>query len=97
MTPSWPGRAPGSNDTYPSDPDTVPDAAHGGRVMALALHPFVTGQAFRAKYFDQALEFLSRQPGIWLTTSDEIAEHDQRTAGPAHSGSHENMNPATHS
>ena len=24
------------------------DAARGGRVMALALHPFVTGQAFRA-------------------------------------------------
>jgi hypothetical protein len=61
------------------------DAAHGGRVMALALHPFVTGQAFRAKYFDQALGFLSEQPCIWLTTSDEIAEHYQRTArfGPA--------------
>jgi hypothetical protein len=26
------------------------DAASGGRVMALALHPLVTGQAFRAKY-----------------------------------------------
>jgi allantoinase len=35
------------------------DAASGGRVMALALHPFVTGQAFRAKYFDQAVEFLA--------------------------------------
>jgi allantoinase len=57
------------------------DAIRGGRVMALALHPFVTGQAFRAKYFDQALEFLARQPDIWLTTSDEIAEHYRRTAG----------------
>jgi allantoinase len=65
------------------------DAAHGGRVLALALHPFVTGQAFRAKYFDQALEFLSGQPGVWLTTSDEIAEHYRRTAGsaPAEAGS----------
>lgn len=43
-----------------------------GRVMALALHPFVTGQAFRAKYFDQALGFLAAQPDAWLTTSDEI-------------------------
>ncbi|NEE03562.1 polysaccharide deacetylase family protein [Phytoactinopolyspora halotolerans] len=50
------------------------DSEHSGRVMALALHPFVTGQAFRAKYFDQALEFLTAQPDIWLTTSDEIAE-----------------------
>lgn len=51
-----------------------------GRVMALALHPFVTGQAFRAKYLDQALEFLAAQPDIWLTTSDDIAEHYRRLA-----------------
>ncbi len=59
------------------------DAIRGGRVMALALPPLVTGQAFRAKYFDQALESLSRQPGIWLTTSDEIAGHYRRTTGSA--------------
>jgi allantoinase len=55
------------------------DSEHSGRVMALALHPFVTGQAFRAKYLDQALEFLAAQPDIWLTTSDEIADHYRRT------------------
>jgi allantoinase len=55
------------------------DSEHSGRVMALALHPFVIGQAFRAKYLDQALEYLAAQPDIWLTTSDEIAEHYQRT------------------
>lgn len=47
--------------------------------MALALHPFVTGQPFRHKYLDQALEYLAAHPDIWLTTSDEIAEHYQRT------------------
>jgi peptidoglycan/xylan/chitin deacetylase (PgdA/CDA1 family) len=46
-----------------------------GRVMAIALHPFVIGQAFRARYLDQALAFLAAQPDVWLTTSDEIAEH----------------------
>ncbi|MBE3013451.1 polysaccharide deacetylase family protein [Microbispora sp. NEAU-D428] len=55
------------------------DAAHSGRVMALALHPFVIGQAFRARYLDQALAFLAAQPDVWLTTSDEIAAHYQRT------------------
>jgi allantoinase len=50
-----------------------------GRVMALALHPFVIGQAFRAKYLDQALAFLTEQPDVWLTTSDQIAEHYRRT------------------
>ncbi|WP_106181138.1 polysaccharide deacetylase family protein [Prauserella shujinwangii] len=55
------------------------DSAHGGRVMALALHPFVIGQAFRAKYLDQALEYLAAQPDAWVTTSDDIAEHYLRT------------------
>lgn len=55
------------------------DAAHGGRVMALPLHPFVTGQPFRHKYLDKALEHLAAQPDVWLTTSDEIAEHYRST------------------
>lgn len=49
--------------------------AEGGRVLALALHPFVTGQAFRHKYLDQALAQLAAAPDVWLTTSDDIAEH----------------------
>lgn len=51
------------------------ESADSGRVMALALHPFVTGQAFRAKYLDQALAYIAGHEGVWLTTSDEIAEH----------------------
>ncbi|TCO28134.1 polysaccharide deacetylase [Kribbella steppae] len=51
------------------------ESDHGGRVMPLALHPFVIGQAFRAKYLDQALDFLASQTDVWLTTSDEIAAH----------------------
>ncbi|KOV82893.1 polysaccharide deacetylase family protein [Nocardia sp. NRRL S-836] len=49
--------------------------AEGGRVLALALHPFVTGQAFRHKYLDLALAHLAAAPDVWLTTSDDIAEH----------------------
>lgn len=56
------------------------DAADTGRVMALALHPFVISQPFRQKYLDQALEYVANHPGVWLTTSDEIAEHYTRTA-----------------
>ncbi|MEV7194282.1 polysaccharide deacetylase family protein [Streptomyces sp. NPDC093510] len=55
------------------------DSAAGGRVMALALHPFVIGQAFRTKYLDQALEYVVNHPGVWTATSDEIAEHYVRT------------------
>jgi hypothetical protein len=58
------------------------DSAGSGRVMALALHPFVSGQPFRARYLEQALEHVASHPGAWLATSDEIAEHYART-GPA--------------
>lgn len=51
------------------------DAEAGGRVMALALHPFVIGQAFRTRYLDEALNHIVDHPGVWLTTSDEIAAH----------------------
>lgn len=50
------------------------DSAESGRVMALALHPFVTGQPFRSKYLDRALEYIAGHEGVWLTTTDEIVE-----------------------
>ncbi|MTE16073.1 polysaccharide deacetylase family protein [Nocardia aurantiaca] len=57
------------------------DSADSGRVMALALHPFVIGQPFRTKYLDQALEYVADHPGVWLTTSDEIAAHYRASTG----------------
>jgi allantoinase len=58
------------------------ESADSGRVMALALHPFVIGQPFRRKYLDQALDYVASHPGVWLTTSDDIAAHYARTMGP---------------
>ena len=57
------------------------DSAESGRVMALCLHPFVIGQPFRNKYLDLALERVVSHPGVWVTTSDEIAEHHLREQG----------------
>lgn len=58
------------------------DSANSGRVMALALHPFVIGQAFRRRYLDEALDYVVNHPGVWVTTSDEIADHFTKTADP---------------
>lgn len=55
------------------------DSAASGRVLALALHPFVIGQPFRHKYLDRVLKYLAAQPDAWLTTSDEIAAHVRPT------------------
>jgi allantoinase len=48
--------------------------AKTGQVMALPLHPFITGLPFRVKYLDSALEHIAAREDVWLATSDEIAE-----------------------
>ena len=43
-------------------------------VFSVALHPFIIGQPFRAKYLDKALEYIAGHDDVWLTTSDDIAD-----------------------
>lgn len=50
------------------------DSATSGRVLPIALHPFVIGQPFRLRYLDDALAYLAAQPDAWLTTTDEIVD-----------------------
>jgi allantoinase len=55
------------------------DGRTTGRVMVLAVHPFILGQPFRHRYFAEALEYVCSRDGVWLTTSDAIADHYIRT------------------
>jgi allantoinase len=50
------------------------EGAHSGRVMCLALHPFIVSQPFRHKYLDKALDYIAGHDQVWLATSDEIAD-----------------------
>ena len=45
-----------------------------GRVMAIAVHPFIVNVPFRHKYFVKALEYIAGQKEVWLTTGGEIAQ-----------------------
>lgn len=45
----------------------------GGKVMCVALHPFLSGLPFRHKYLAKALEYVAGHKDVWLATSDEIA------------------------
>lgn len=51
------------------------DGAKTGRVMAIALHPFLIGHAHRAKYFAQALAHITSRKEVWVTTGGEIINH----------------------
>jgi allantoinase len=46
-----------------------------GRVMAIAVHPFVTGQPHRIGALDAALEYICSHAGVWRATGSEIVEH----------------------
>ncbi|WP_336660014.1 polysaccharide deacetylase family protein [Leucobacter sp. USHLN153] len=45
-----------------------------GAVLAISLHPFLVGQAFRHKHLLAALEAVSGHDDVWYANSDEIAD-----------------------
>jgi len=56
------------------------EGAATGKVMAIAVHPFVTGQPHRIGALDRALEYICRHPGVWKATGWEIVQHYQQSA-----------------
>jgi allantoinase len=51
------------------------EGAESGRVMAIALHPYLTGQPHRIGALDEALEHICRHQGVWRATGSEITRH----------------------
>ena len=51
------------------------EGAESGRVMCIALHPFLIGQPWRVRYLDELFSYILGHSGVWLTTAEEIAEH----------------------
>ena len=51
------------------------EGAESGRVMAIALHPYLTGVPYRIDAFDAALAYICRHPRVWRATGSEIARH----------------------
>ncbi|HTH35109.1 MAG TPA: polysaccharide deacetylase family protein [Xanthobacteraceae bacterium] len=59
------------------------EGAQSGRVMAIAIHPYLTGVPHRIDAFDAALHYISRQGRVWKTTGTEIARHYRAQAAKA--------------
>ena len=51
------------------------EGAQSGRVMCIALHPYLIGQPHRARYLDDVLGYIMSHDGVWQTTADDIAEY----------------------
>src|SRR5262249_36089027 len=57
------------------------EGAESGRVMAIALHPYLTGVPHRIDAFDAALAYICRHPHVWKATGAEIARHYRAQIG----------------
>jgi pimeloyl-ACP methyl ester carboxylesterase len=48
------------------------EGAESGRVMAIALHPFVSGVPYRIGAIERAFDYICKHDGVWLATGEEI-------------------------
>lgn len=51
------------------------EGAESGRVMAICLHPYITGVPHRIDALDAALDHICSHQGVWKATGAEIARH----------------------
>lgn len=50
------------------------EGATSGRVMCVAIHPFLVGQPHRLRYLDEALGYVLSHEGVWRATGEEVAD-----------------------
>ena len=55
--------------------DTLYREGETVRVMAIAVHLFVTGQPHRIGALHAALQYICSHPGVWRATGWEIVQH----------------------
>jgi allantoinase len=55
------------------------EGADSGRVMAIALHPYIIGVPHRIDALDAALRYICSHEDVWLATGEEIIDHYLRS------------------
>ena len=50
------------------------EGEHSARVMAIAIHPYITGVPHRIAYLERALDALRASPGVLFWTGDQILD-----------------------
>lgn len=50
------------------------EGAESGRVLVVAIHPYLMAQPHRIRYLDEALEHVCGHAGVWKATGTEIAD-----------------------
>ena len=61
------------------------EGAEHGKVMNIAVHPFIMGQPHRIEHLSRALEYVLGHEGVWCATGSEIlASYKAQTAAQTH-------------
>jgi len=50
------------------------EGARQPRVMALAVHPYISGVPHRIKYFEAVYTYMRKKKGVWFATGEDIYE-----------------------
>jgi len=50
------------------------DGTKNYRVLSIALHPFLIGHPFRARYLERALAHIRKHDAVWITTGSAIVD-----------------------
>lgn len=50
------------------------EGRQNGRVLCIALHPFLIGSPHRIRYLDEALAYIAGHEDVWLATGSEIID-----------------------
>ncbi len=51
------------------------EGAESGRVMAIAVHPYVTGFPHRIWVLESVLDYIRKHDDVWFATAEEIVDH----------------------
>jgi hypothetical protein len=51
------------------------------RIMAIAVHPYLSGVPYRIKYFDMIFKYLKKHPGVVFWRGEEILDWFDRQRG----------------
>ena len=49
------------------------------KIMAIAIHPYISGQPFRIKYLEQVYEYINRFPGVVHWNGEQILDWYQKS------------------
>ena len=59
------------------------ESAESTRILAIGVHPYVTGAAHRIKYFEQLYAYINRHPGVVHWTGQQIYDWCRRASAAA--------------